>query len=189
MKKTIYFITSNKGKALEAKEKFSSLKINVVQKNLGYPEIQADYLEDVALFGAEDIKKRFKKPFFLEDAGLFVDVLNGFPGVYSAYVYYTIGCKGILKLLEGLGDEKRKACFKSVIAYGQLGKKPLIFTGECHGKISLKPVGNHGFGFDPIFIPDGEKKTFAEMETKEKNLYSHRGKSLEKLIDFFVKYK
>ncbi|MDH7507127.1 MAG: XTP/dITP diphosphatase [Candidatus Thermoplasmatota archaeon] len=189
MKKTIYFITSNKGKALEAKEKFSSININVVQKNLGYHEIQADFLEDVAFYGAEDVKKRFKKPFFLEDAGLFVDALNGFPGVYSAYVYYTIGCNGILKLLEGLDDEKRKACFKSVIAYGQPSKKPLIFTGKCYGRISKKTQGTRGFGFDPIFIPDGEKKTFAEMETNEKNRFSHRGKSLEKLINFFINHK
>jgi len=189
MKKTIYFITSNKGKALEAKKKFSTFDIDVVQKNLGYPEIQADSLEDVAFFGAEDVKKRFDKPFFLEDAGIFIDALNGFPGVYSAYVYYSIGCKGVLKLLEGFNDDKRKACFKSVIAYSEPGKKPLIFIGECKGKISFKTMGNHGFGFDPIFIPEGEEKTFAQMETDEKNCFSHRGKSLEKLLNFLVKCK
>ena len=185
MKKTIYFITSNKGKALEAKTKFSAFNIDVVQKNLGYPEVQADSLEDVAFFGAEDVKKRFNHPFFLEDAGLFIDALDGFPGVYSAYVYYTIGCCGILKLLEGLDDNKRKACFKSVIAYCEPSKKPLIFVGECHGKISIKTIGDHGFGFDPVFIPEGEEKTFAQMETDEKNSFSHRGKSLEKLRNFF----
>jgi XTP/dITP diphosphohydrolase len=184
MKKTIYFITSNKGKALEAKSKFSAFNIDVVQKNLGYPEIQTDCLEDVASFGAEDVKKRLSHPFFLEDAGLFIEVLNGFPGVYSAYVYYTIGCPGILKLLEDFDESRRRACFKSVIAYGEPGKKPLILTGECNGKISKKTLGDHGFGFDPIFIPDGEDKTFAQMETEEKNSFSHRSKSLEKLINY-----
>jgi XTP/dITP diphosphohydrolase len=185
MKKTIYFITSNKGKALEAKTKFSEINIDVVQKNLGYPEIQADTLEDVAFYGALDVQKRFKHPFFLEDAGLFIDALNGFPGVYSAYIYYTIGYNGILKLLKDIDENKRKACFKSVISYGQPGKKPLIFNGECNGKISLKAIGDYGFGFDPIFKPECEEKTFAQMEANVKNRFSHRGKSLEKLINYF----
>ncbi len=185
MKKTIYFITSNKGKAIEAKSKFSAFNIDVIQKNFGYPEIQAGTLEDVAFFGAEEVQKSFGHPFFLEDAGLFIDALNGFPGVYSSYVYYTIGCSGILKLLKSLDDKKRSAYFKSVIAFAEPNKKPLIFTGECKGIISEKILGDHGFGFDPIFIPNGEDKTFAQMETEEKNRFSHRGKSLEKLISFF----
>ena len=184
MKKTIYFITSNKGKALEAKVKFSPFNIDIVQKNLGYPEIQADSLEDVALFGLRDVRKRFNGSFFLEDAGLFINSLDGFPGVYSAYVYHTIGYGGILKLLANFDENKRKAYFKSVIAYSEPNKKPLVFIGECSGKISIKSLGNNGFGFDPIFIPDGEEKTFAQMDTEEKNRFSHRGKSLEKLINF-----
>ena len=184
MKKTIYFITSNKGKAFEANKKFSRLDINVVQKNLGYPEIQADNLEEVALFGAEDVQKRFNHPFFLEDSGLFIDSLKGFPGVYSAYVYHTIGCAGLLRLLEDLDESERKAFFKSVIVYGEPGKKPLFFVGECKGIISKEALGNNGFGFDPIFIPQGEEKTFAQMEIEEKNNFSHRGKSLEKLKNF-----
>ena len=95
--KTIYFITSNKGKALEAKKKFSEINIEVIQKNLGYPEIQADTLEEVAIFGVEDVKKRFDYPFILEDAGLFMMHLDGFPGVYSAYVFIQLDV-GILKL-------------------------------------------------------------------------------------------
>jgi len=92
--KTLYFVTGNKGKVLEAKTKFLELDIKISQKDLGYPEIQADKLEDVALFGAEYIQKKMNKPFILEDAGLFIDSLDGFPGVYSAYVFYRIGCAG-----------------------------------------------------------------------------------------------
>jgi XTP/dITP diphosphohydrolase len=183
--KTVYFITGNKGKVLEAKTKFSDLNIDIVQEDLGYPEIQADSLEDVARFGAEHVQKRFNHPFILEDAGLFIDLLDGFPGVYSAYVFYRIGCSGILKLLEGLDDNKRKATFKSVYAYGEPGKKPMLFVGESHGTISKKTLGKHGFGYDPIFIPDDETRTFAQMDAEEKNRFSHRGKSLEKLKDFF----
>ena len=183
--KTLYFITGNKGKVLEAKTKFSDLNIDIIQKDLGYPEIQADSLEDVALFGAEYIQKKFNHPFILEDAGLFIDALHGFPGVYSAYVFYKIGCSGILKLLNELNYNERKATFKSVYAYGESNGKPILFIGESRGKISKKELGEHGFGYDPIFIPDGETRTFAQMETKEKNQVSHRGKSLNKLKDFF----
>ena len=183
--KTVYFITGNKGKFSEAKKKFSELKIKIIQNDLGYPEIQADSLEEVALFGAEHIQKRFDKSFFLEDAGLFINGLDGFPGVYSAYIFYKIGCSGILKLMNELEDENRKACFRSAVAFGKRDKKPLLFIGESYGTISKKPLGKHGFGYDPIFIPNDETKTFAQMDTKEKNQFSHRGKSLEKLIDFF----
>jgi len=183
--KTIYFVTSNKGKLIEAKEKLSAINIEVVQRNIGYPEVQVDTLEEVAHFGVEDVQKRFYQPFILEDAGLFIDVLNGFSGVYSSYVFRTIGCKGILKLLENI--DKRKAVFRSVIAYKEPKKDPMFFVGECRGRIFTKELGKHGFGFDPIFIPDGETKTFAQMEVREKNRLSHRARSLEKLMDFFKK--
>lgn len=181
--KKIYFITSNNGKVLEAKEKLSVAGIDVVQKNLGYPEIQADSLEEVACFGVEHIQKQFDQPFILEDAGLFIDALDGFPGVYSAYVFHTIGCKGILKLMDS--STNRKATFRSVFAYGKVGKKPKLFVGECKGIISEKEVGSNGFGYDPIFVPENNTKTFAEMQTDGKNMFSHRGKCLDKLLDFF----
>jgi len=183
--KQIYFITSNKGKVVEAKEKFSKINVDVVQKDLGYPEIQAINLEDVALYGAQHVLKKFNRLFILEDAGIFIDSLDGFPGVFSAYVYHTIGCSGILKLMEK--TENRDAVFKSVYAYGEPGKKPRFFVGECRGKIANEQRGSNGFGYDPIFIADGEKRTFAEMKTAEKNSFSHRGKALEKLIEF-IKY-
>lgn len=185
--KTIYFITSNQGKLLEVREKLSAVDVEVVQRNIGYPEIQADNLEDVARFGVEYIQKKISQPFILEDAGLFIECLNGFPGVYSSYVFYTIGLKGILKLLEGFDNSKRKACFRSVVAYKKPDKKPELFIGECHGRIATRELGDHGFGYDPIFIPDGETRTFAQMDVREKNRFSHRGNSLEKLLDFFKK--
>ncbi len=187
--KTLYFITGNKGKFDEAKESFSDIDYNIVQKNLGYPEIQADTLEEVALFGVDYLKNKVDYPFILEDAGLFIDEFDGFPGVYSKYVFYRIGCLGILKLLKNIEQEKRRAVFKSVYAYFEPGKKPFIFLGECYGNISKNCIGTHGFGYDPIFIPEGEKKTFAQMEINEKNKYSHRGKSLEKLKVFLKNLK
>ena len=186
--KTIYFITSNKGKYSEAKEKLRNLNITLVQHNIGYPEIQADCLEDVIHFGVEHIQKNFHKPFIIEDAGLFIDSLDGFPGVYSAYVYHTIGCKGILRLLKDANDKKRTAHFESVYAFKDPDDNDaFIFRGICPGKISSCMLGISGFGYDPIFVPTGNTKTFAQMSLKEKNSYSHRGKAIDQLIDFFKK--
>ncbi|RLF42435.1 MAG: non-canonical purine NTP pyrophosphatase, RdgB/HAM1 family [Thermoplasmata archaeon] len=178
----IYFITGNKGKLLEAEKKLSDLDVRIIQKNIGYPEIQADTLEEVAEFGVQYLVDKVKDTFILEDAGLFIDALKGFPGVYSAYVYKTIGFNGILKLMEGIRD--RGAVFRSVYAYKEPDSPALFFIGECRGAIATKNRGSNGFGFDPIFIPSGSTRTFAEMSTEEKNSFSHRGKALEKLYDF-----
>ena len=171
----IYFITGNKNKFEEAKK----LMDNIEMLHIPYPEIQADSLEEVAEYGVEYLKGKIKGKFFLEDSGLFIDSLNGFPGVYSAYVFKTIGNDGILKLMKGI--ENRNAYFKAVIGYydGSLH----LFEGTCHGKISYKKRGG-GFGYDPIFIPEGSKKTFGEMSKEEKNKFSHRGKAMQNFIKF-----
>ena len=98
--KPLFFPGGNIGKVAEVKEKVKLFDINIIQKDLGYPEVQADSLEEVADYGVDYIQKKFNEPFILEDAGLFIDVLDGFPGVYSKYVFYTIGLKGILKIME-----------------------------------------------------------------------------------------
>ena len=187
--KILYFVTSNKGKYIEAKEKLREIKnIKLEQKRIDYPEIQADTLEEVVEHGIDYLKEGLKEPFILEDAGLFIEHLNGFPGVYSAYVFKTIGCKGILSLLDDV--EERNAYFKSVIGfYDPKTNEKKIFKGISKGEISFEMRGTQGFGYDPIFIPEGESRTFGEMETKEKNRYSHRGKSFEKLASFFKKLK
>ena len=181
--KDLYFITSNKGKYKEVANKLIEADFKVIQKNLGYPEVQANSLEDVVNFGVSYILERFHKPFIIEDAGIFIKNLNDFPGVYSADVFYKIGCKGILKLLDGIKKD-RGACFKSVIAYVNSEKQIHVFAGECFGHIGFEEVGDNGFGYDPVFVPKGENKTFAEMTVDEKNRFSHRGNSLDKLLGF-----
>jgi len=178
--KTIYFITNNKGKLVEATRKLAPLGFRVVQKDLGYSEIQADSLVEVAQFGVEQVCERFEKPFMLEDAGVFIQALEDFPGVYSKYVFFTIGLPGILRLLEGA--QNRSAVFRSVYAYHEPGKKPLLCSGECQGTIIQECRGSNGFGYDPLFVPMGATKTFAEMTVEEKNHYSHRAKALEMLV-------
>ena len=180
--KKLYFITGNKGKLIEIQERVKTLDTKVIQKDLGYPELQAETLEEVAEHGVTHIQKQFNESFILEDAGLFIDELDGFPGVYSKYVFYTIGLAGILKLMEN--KTIRSAVFRSVYAYAEQNSKPILFIGECKGTITTKEKGTGGFGYDPLFIPDAKSLTFAEMTTEEKNRYSHRGKALDKLFDF-----
>jgi len=185
--KKIFFITGNGGKVHEAKTKLHPLGYTIIQKNLGYPEIQTDSLEEVARFGVKHIQKKIDSPFILEDAGLFINALQGFPGVYSSYVYHTIGLDGILSLLKDKKNDYRSAVFRSVFAYAEPDGDPLLFVGECNGIISTEKKGEKGFGYDPIFMPLSSDRTFAEMDTEEKNGFSHRGKSIEKLIRFLKK--
>jgi len=189
MMKPIVFVTGNEGKMAELVEKTKELDIKFIQRNLGYPEIQAETLEDVARYGVEYVKTHLSSPFILEDAGIFIDALQGFPGVYSKYVFYTIGLTGILKLLAHIPTEERTATFRSVYAYGEPALETQLFTGECSGTIITESRGKNGFGYDPIFMPYGSTKTFAEMNSQEKNRFSHRGKAITQLIHYLKKRK
>ena len=123
----------------------------------------------------------------MEDAGLFIDALSGFPGPYAAYVYKTIHNSGILKLMENVAD--RQAKFQSVIAYcDETLCEPECFDGESKGEITTterKQQGKSAFGFDPIFQPNGSSKTFAEMTIEEKNGYSHRAMAIRKFAEWY----
>jgi XTP/dITP diphosphohydrolase len=169
----IYFVTSNKGKFVEAQAIFGDL----VQKNIGYNELQVDTLEEVVDFGMEEVMARLKGSVMIEDAGMFIDCVKGFPGVYSAYVQKTIGNSGILRLMEG--TDNRGAAFKSVVGYAEPGMEPVVFKGELKGDIGFEPRGTGGFGYDPIFYVNG--KSLAEMSLEEKNRISHRAGSMKAL--------
>lgn len=169
----IYFVTSNNGKFVEAQAILGDL----VQKNIGYIEIQADTLEEVTAFGLKEVIDKLSGPAMIEDAGLFVEALNGFPGVYSAYVQKTIGNQGMLRLMEGI--ENRQAFFRSVVGYVEPGMEPKIFVGEVQGKIGFEAQGTKGFGYDPIFFIEG--KSLGEMDLKDKNMISHRASSMRAL--------
>jgi XTP/dITP diphosphohydrolase len=122
-------------------------------------------------------------PYFCEDAGLFVDALSGFPGVYSRYVFSTLGCDGILRLLQDVPEAQRGARFRAVVAYVDPQRNVHLVRGEARGRIERAPRGDKGFGFDPIFVPDGERRTFAQMTPAEKGGVSHRGRALDALVE------
>ncbi|OYT60476.1 non-canonical purine NTP pyrophosphatase, RdgB/HAM1 family [Euryarchaeota archaeon ex4484_178] len=174
-------LTHNKNKYLEMKKVIPQLQM----VDMEYPEIQADTIEEVIDFALEYLSERIEGNFIIDDSGLFIHALNDFPGVYSAYVFDTLGNEGILKLMEG--RENRSATFKTVIGMHIEGQN-FKFIGLCHGRIAYAPRGSNGFGYDPIFIPEGEERTFAEMSTEEKNRVSHRGKAIRKVAAFLDKF-
>jgi len=180
-----FFVTGNIHKFNEARLFLAKYKVAVAMLKIGAVEIQDDNLENIAKASATDAAKKCGLPIFVEDAGLFIEALKGFPGPYSSYVYRTIGTKGILKLMENTA--KREAYFQSVVAFSSPEEAPKCFRGKVKGKISMEERGSSGFGFDPIFEPSGgPKKTFAEMTIAEKNEYSHRAKALRKFAEWYA---
>ena len=174
----LYFVSSNNHKFHEAKKILDSFGINLGFLKSNLEEIQSNSLRNIAMAKARDAFSKFKKPLIIEDDGLFIDSIQGFPGPYSSYVFKTIGNKGILNLLKN----NRKAKFVSIITY--CDKNFLeSFDGKLDGKIS-KTLKGKGWGFDPIFIPNNSKETFAEMNNK--NELSHRYKALKKFSKWYL---
>lgn len=167
----INVVTHNPGKVREYQAAFAGTGIEMVHVNREYDEIQTDSLEEVVRKGMAQLRDEGLEDFIVDDSGLFVDALKGFPGVYSSYGQKTIGNDGILKLMEGRTD--RGAEFRCCIG-ASLGGKEIVVTGVCRGEILMCQKGEGGFGYDPIFSADG-KRSFAEMDTEEKNRVSHRG--------------
>ena len=148
---------------------------------VAYPEMQTDSLEMVIIQGLDWLMQHYKRPLIADDSGLFIDALAGFPGVYSAYAYKTIGLDGILRLLEGVKD--RSARFECCIGFMMPGGEPSTCKGIAKGSISMERAGTGGFGYDPVFIPEGYAKTYAQFEISEKNKISHRGLAIGQFIN------
>ena len=175
----ICLATSNEHKLREVRAVGGEFGVVVEQCPVPKIEIQSESIEEIVLKSAMLAYFYLNKPVLVEDAGLYINALGGFPGPYSSYVYKTIGINGVLKLLREIPD--RRACFKSAVAL-VLGDVLLTATGEVCGYIANEPRGTKGFGFDPIFIPNGETRTFGEMELEEKNKYSHRATAVRRVL-------
>jgi len=186
--RVVFFATGNLHKFNEARSILGSYGIAVGLLKLKGDEIQSESLKEIAEKSVQNAYKCSGLPIFVEDAGLFIEALKGFPGPYAAYVYQTISNRGILKLLEN--QKNRKAQFQSVIAYIDENNQsiPLCFYGESTGivtEIERVEQGKSGFGFDPIFQPMGSLKTFAEMTLEEKNVFSHRAMAVHKFAEWY----
>ena len=177
----VFFASSNEHKFEEAQRILSTLGINIKLFKTTLEEIQSNSLNEIAKRKAIDAFTKIQKPILIEDDGLFINSLNGFPVPYSSYAYDTIGNTGIIQLLEN--TELRDAKFVAIIAYCNGIDEVKLFESSIPGKIS-KEIEKGGWGYDPIFIPDGESKTFANVSDKDK--FSHRSASLKKFSDWFM---
>ncbi len=177
-------VTSNEGKLREFRALAAEYGVEVYPIVARKPEIQADDVRVIATASAATLMQHIREPFIVEDAGLFIDALNGFPGPYSAYVLRTIGVNGVLKLMEGVRD--RSARFVAAIAYANSEVGVRVFAGEVRGAIATEARGVGGFGFDPIFVPEGWSKTFAEVGPEEKSRVSHRGRAFKALMEWLL---
>jgi XTP/dITP diphosphohydrolase len=185
----LIFATNNQYKVEEINavigDRFGIISLLQAGIDIDIPEPH-DTLEANATEKSMTIYQRTCMDCFSEDTGLEVEALNGEPGVKSArYAGEQRSFEeNILKLLTKLkGQENRKARFRTVVSLILDGKETL-FEGICEGMITQEKRGNKGFGYDPIFLPDGAEKTFGEMDMDEKKQYSHRSKATEKLVVF-----
>jgi len=188
----LLFATNNSNKALEVNHilgnsfKVLSLKDAGIEIDIAEPHAT---LEENAREKSMTIYTLKNIDCFSEDTGLEVEALGGAPGVKSArFAGEPSNTEANIKKLLGelQNKENRKAQFRTVISLVQKGAEKQ-FEGVCKGHITLQPIGENGFGYDPVFIPEGSTKTFAEMNTAEKNEYSHRRKAVEKLVDYLKK--
>ena len=147
-------------------------------------EIQSQDLEEIAKVAAANLSKHHTGRLMVEDSGLFIRALDGFPGPFSSYVYDTLGTRGVLRLMKPV--RKRDAYFQCSVACVSPNTGPIVFTGKTLGRICHRELGKNGFGFDPIFIPVKSKKTFAQMSAELKNQWSHRARAFRKFADWYL---
>jgi len=186
--------TTNEGKYREIKEVLGKYGIEVIkpEEKLNVEETGCTFLEN-AYLKAKAYYEKYKVPALADDSGLIVEAISPYPGVYSSRFYEIdfggkeevktnkdeASIKKLLRILEN--TENRKAKFVAfIVVYG--GSWGIFTEGEVRGEITRYPRGEGGFGYDPIFVPEGCNKTMAELPSEEKNKISHRGKALRKLV-------
>jgi XTP/dITP diphosphohydrolase len=168
----VRFVSSNAAKFREVRAILAPFGITTRWARRTLPEPQAEDLLTVARAKTRALPSA-GGPWIVEDSGLFIEPLGGFPGVYSAYAYRTLGIARIARLV-GVGP--RRAVFRTVAGV-RTGRSTWFATGETRGTIAARPRGHDGFGYDPIFVPDGASRTFAQLPPEEKNRLSHRGRA------------
>ncbi|MEM7534902.1 MAG: non-canonical purine NTP pyrophosphatase [Chloroflexota bacterium] len=163
MERKVFLVTSNSGKIQSFNHILKELNIEfeIEMLNAEYPEDKEKETTNwVALQGAKFCAEKYQKPVLVNDTGLYIEALNGFPGVNTKFTLKRIGNAGLIKLMEGI--ENRKITWVFSLGFCQPGKSPIEFTSSIEGIMPNKQRGTDGFGFDPIFIPKGYNVTFAE---------------------------
>ncbi|WP_068674538.1 XTP/dITP diphosphatase [Oceanobacillus sp. Castelsardo] len=189
----IIIATKNRGKAKEFREFFSQRNIEAlslldIKEQLPDVEETGNTFEENASLKAEEISRILNRAVLSDDSGLVIDALDGRPGIYSAR--YAGEQKNdeqniqkVLHELKDISEGQRNARFVCVLAIARPNGETKLVRGECEGRITLSPSGENGFGYDPVFIPDGYQQTMAELESEEKNRISHRSRAMDKLED------
>ncbi|MHA1863946.1 MAG: RdgB/HAM1 family non-canonical purine NTP pyrophosphatase, partial [Candidatus Thorarchaeota archaeon] len=173
--------TQNKHKLAELTPLFEEFDVPFETTTIEKFEIRSHDVEEIARAAAKRAFATLNKPVVLDDTGFFVSALKDFPGSYAGFVLKAIGYEGILKLLDKVED--RSAKFVSAVGFYD-GTHLKTFVGELHGSISEQASGSEGFGYDPIFIPDGITKTISELTFSEKINISHRSLAFRAFLEW-----
>lgn len=181
--RTIVLVTSNPQKAKEIGAALQPFDVKVRRKAIDLPEIQADTLEKVIIDKVEKAYAIVQQPVIVDDAGMFFSGVRHFPGVYSRFVFMSLGFAGLFKLI----TNQQPAHFASFIAYKKSARSaPQLFSGRCNGKLTTKIQGKlkPKMPYDNFFIPNGDTRTFAQMSIEEKQQYDHRSKAIRKFARY-----
>lgn len=177
----LVLVTQNKHKLKELRPLFKKYNVEFDTSSIQKHEIRSDSVEEIARVAAKVAFNSLKQPVVVDDTGFFVDSLNGFPGSYAAIVLKSIGYEGILKLMTD--KAKRTSRFKTAVGFCD-GERLEVFSGIMSGTVARTPAGEGGFGYDPIFVPTGFTKTYAELTLEEKVSISHRTKAFEEFLQW-----
>jgi len=175
---TLFFVTSNEGKIKEAKE-ILGFPIEVAKLELD--EIQSLQLEDIVTHKVKQAYEKIQKPVIVDDVGLYIEDWGGFPGPFIKFLIESGGNELLINMMKSALS--RKVVAKAAIGFYN-GTNLKTFIGEINGTISEEPLGDNGWGWDNVFIPEHSDKTYAQMTSEEKNQMSHRRAALEKLREF-----
>jgi XTP/dITP diphosphohydrolase len=192
--KRILLATGNPKKAEEMKRLLEaySMQVELPEEEINVEEVGSSFLEN-AYIKAQAYYERYRMPILADDSGLVVYALDGYPGVFSSRFYQhqyggkeevktskdDANIRKVLRLMQGVENRKAKFVAFLVLSLGDAG---CWAKGECEGSILPEPIGSQGFGYDPIFQPEGIQKSMAQLKPEEKDLISHRGKAIRNLI-------
>jgi XTP/dITP diphosphohydrolase len=178
----LVLVTQNQHKLKELKPLFKKYNVTFDTTSLEKYEIRSESIEEIAREAARIAYETIQKPVVVDDTGFFVASLNGFPGSYAGIVLNFIGFDGILRLMTDKAE--RASVFKTAVGYFD-GQHLESFVGTMSGSVARESAGVGGFGYDPIFIPDGFTKTYAELTLNEKVSISHRTKAFEEFLRWY----
>jgi XTP/dITP diphosphohydrolase len=195
--KKLVVATHNRDKFTELKRELEGLGLEILPAFdfAGIPDVIEDgkSLEENSLKKAKEISNFTMLPTLADDTGLFVEALNGQPGIYAARFAgekctYADNVRKMLDMMRGVEAGKRQAAFRTIITLYFPGEAPQVFEGRVEGVISGEERPGRAFGYDPIFLPEGSSRAFSEMDMDEKNAISHRGRAVQKAKVFLAQW-